>query len=429
MLFSVIFVLHHYYYYLIMKRFLLFLTFVCMAAALNAQPGRQHFAGVHLFDVAPNEELYSDMLVQLDNFAGETTPAPVSKEVKAFASEVKKAHKTDKYIWISQVFQFVEKLQADYTPVVIVPGHEDMAGIIRKNIGLLLDFPMHCDEMSAKAEDSVKAFYPHVRDLHYLTTHERLMEWLRLPAPAENEIRIAKVYSSGFLFRTHEHMLAVDVRWQGCEDDAFAICNKADLFVLSHNHGDHYSLNVMERMMIMGKPVIVPGNNFHETSISSVLSTYSGANKIVWDGPMGTRYPLTQVGPAKVEAVMAAQGDEPCLLSMIELDGWRIAAVGDNSHHEFQTVYSEWEAPDFVCTPIFQGFQNILGHIAKAPSADKRQTYYLPMHENEMHHGVSHRVGYRFLYYHQGALNNSEFEHYAPYVLLDGGEGITFSKK
>ncbi len=181
-------------------------------------------------------------------------------------------------------------------------------------------------------------------------------------------------------------------------------------------------------MMLMGKPVVLPGNVFHETRISSVLSSYDGPNKILWDGPIGTRYPLTSIGPAKVEAIMAAQGNEPCLLYMVDLDGWRIAAVGDNSHLDQQYVYSEWEAPDFVCTPIFQGFQDILGRISSAPSYGEHQTYYLPLHENEYHHPVSHRVGYRFLFHHQGALNNSEFEHYVPYVLLDGGESVSFTR-
>ena len=395
-----------------------------------SKPQRQMtFAGIHLFDVASNEDLYLDMLVHCDNFISETKGLSASKEVKDFVSLVKKSHKSDAYAWIGQTFQFVEKLQMEYPPVEASVYEPSSDAIVRKNIMLLLDFPMHCDEMSSAADENVKARYPHERDLHYFTTHEKLVEWLLQPAPAEGEISIAKVYSSGFLFRTHSHMLALDVRWQGSEDVATAgICKMADLFLLTHNHGDHYSLNVLERMMLMGKPVVLPNNNFHETCIANMLSSYEGENKYVWNGPIGTVYEETQIGPAKVQAVMAAQGDEPCLLYMVEMDGWRIAAVGDNSHHEYQPCYEKWEAPDFFCTPIFQGCQVIMSEIAKAPHPSGRTPVYLPHHENECHHGVSHRVGYRFLYHHPGAFGAENFQHFTPYVLLDGGESVTYKR-
>lgn len=413
-------------------KFIALTSIVLVAMSLSGTAAdrdrKMNFQGIFLYDSVPNEELYRDMLTHCRDFCDQVKDPALKSRIRSFSSQVSRSHKKDSLAWIGETFAFVDELKGDYPPLVASVYDPSEGAIIRKNIMLLLDFPMHCNEMGSDAESGVIRTYPHERDLHMLRTHEQLMHWLNLPAPADNEIMVAKVYSSGLLFRTAEHMLALDVRWQGSEDDATEICRRADLFVLTHDHDDHYSLNILERMMIMGKSVVVPSNDFYETRIPNLLASYSGENKFLWDGPMGTVFPETQVGPARIKAVMGAQGSVPCLLYMIEMDGWTVAAVGDNSHNEFQGCYGEWDAPDFVCTPIFQGFRGILGEIRHAPNPCGRTTYYVPLHENEMHHGVSHRVGYRFLYYHGDAFGGEEYDAFVPYILLDGGESIKLSR-
>ena len=391
---------------------------------------KMHFQGPFFFDKDSNERLYQDMLLHLDDFIAQTPRMVVQDEVKAFASSVKAAHKSSPYAWIGETFAFVDRLKKEYPPVISTVENPSPSAIVRKNILMLLDFPLHCYEYGEDSDPNVRQVYPVERSFHYLRTQINLVRWLELPPPEPGHISIAKVYSSGFLFRTHDHMMALDLRWDGSEEIACAICEMTDLFLLTHNHNDHYSLNVLERMALMGKPFVVPSNRFSETNIANVLSSYSKDNKYLWEGPLGTEFEQTQIGPAKVQAVMGAQGDEPCLLYMVELDGWRIAAVGDNSHLDLQQCYSKWEAPDFFCTPIFQSFPILMQQISKAPNPEGRTPVYLPHHENEWHHPVSHRVGYRFLFNSNvHGLAIPDFPYYTPFILMDGGEHVEVSRE
>lgn len=375
--------------------------------------------------VAPHI-LYEEMMDFTEVFANDVKGTPLEKQVKSFARSCRKENRRDTLAWIGRTFDFVTQLKEAYPPVVSTVGGQGIDQAIRRDIMLLLDFPFHVDERSAGVPEELVKRYERARNDYLSYWRINLLHWLSSPRPSDNEIQVAKVYSSGYIFRTREHALGVDIRWDGTFEEAENIAKSLDVLLVTHPHDDHMSPLLLQAMTKRGKPVVVPCENGY----SNLFLTPS-EKTVYWTE--GDHLDGEQVGPVFLRAAMGNQGPKiPCNVYYAVMDGWSIVAKGDNAPVRAEQYLKDLPRADFVVVPVFSYPARILDMEYAAAPVSGRTSYFLPCHENEYHHLVRGRVGYRYLFGSPDKSTLNADNYHAdvfPYVLMEAGEHISIKKE
>lgn len=408
---------------MIMKRILS--IFLICTALLLSQLSRAQYA----WDGASNAELYASLLSYVKSCQTDLIGEPAYYMAQELMVELKAAYKRDPYVWMTQVHNFCNRLEAMYPPVISHPAvsraAEDRYDKIRRVLTRLRDYPMHQvslnSDIVAPASGQADAF--HAANKQWLQLKRReFFSFLRGPRPSGSELQVAKLYSSGVVLRTREACIGIDICYgEGLYDSEFKeeLADMLDVLYVTHAHGDHYDIELMKMMLAKGKPVVGPHTMArHFTSVSG--------EKHFWEDTH--LEPELIGGVANTQAYMSGQGDEPCLLYLIQIGQWRVTHIGDNSKHDNEAkIYPLYERADIVIGPVFQGVVNYLNNTLAAPNPGNIEQFYLNIHENEWHHTVDHRVSYNFLYTNAGALSSRTFN-YCCTTILECGEFITLYK-
>ena len=408
---------------MISKRLFLPIALVLMLMPQGAR-GQQY-----IWAAASNDALYSNMLTYLRTFQTDLVGEPVYYMAQDLVVELEAAYRTNPYIWMTQVHNFCNKVEAMYPPSLSHPRvskkMEDRYDKIRRGITLLRDYPMHqvthSYETPAPASGQVEAFTAANRQwLQY--KREEFFRFLRGPRPSGDELQVAKLYSSGVVLRTKDACIGIDICYgEGLYDGLYKeeLADMLDVLYVTHAHGDHYDLELFRMMMARGKPVVGPSTMArHFTDIEG--------EKHFWED--SHLEPELIGGKATTQAYMSAQGEEPCLLYLIQIGKWRIAHIGDNSHHENEPfIYPLYDMADVVFAPVFQGVVYLFDSTIIANNPDNAEQIYINIHENEWHHEIHGRISYEYLYNYAGALNNAGHT-YASVAVTDNGEHIPIYK-
>jgi len=389
--------------------------------------GTEAFAdNTYGWDAATNENLYTSAIIQLKTIQTQIVGEPAYYMTQEFMLRVEAAHKTDQYAWMAQFHNFCNTLEAIYCPQLEHPRicASDKYEQIRRNIMKLRDFPMHevsltTDSITPSAEQIAAFNKSNLQNLKL--RRSEFFELLASPRPTEdNEIQIFKLYSSGFVFRTRKTCIGLDI----CYKNAFGDTSRADelagyldaLFI-THAHGDHYDETVLKKVYENGKALVMP---------SAIVTPVTGnGTKFIWSSDHLESTAICS--GVKASAKMAAQGTEPNLLYMIEIDGWRIIAVGDNSETAKESFYSGQQIADIIIAPIFQGVSALCGYTYSAPNPLNIEQVYINAHENEYHHTVDHRVAFKYLFSNNAALGNGATK-YPLCSIIDNGEAVYLKK-
>ncbi len=373
-----------------------------------------------------NDALYTSMMSYLKsvqtNYAGE----PLYYAAQNLYVEIQALHSTDPYAWLGQVQRFCDLQESIYPPSTEHPnvGLRDKYAKIRRDLTRLRDFPLHeitldGDVYSASAEQ--KAAFADANKTRLIFAKSKFLEFLRSPAPPEGELHVLKLYSSGVVLRTAHACIGIDIAniasymYENVGRNELA--DSLDALYVTHAHGDHYDTDLIRRVLTKGKPVVMPSE--------IVTGTYSGT-KYIWNTGHPTP-PANIAGVAATQAYMSAQGTEPCLLYLIEIDGWRIIHVGDNSVHDNEVFYEGYNMADVIFAPVFQEVRVLESHTLAAPNPNNIQQYYINIHENEYKHKVEGRVSYKYLWGSDVQLGSTSFN-YSAVTILDCGEHIVFTK-
>lgn len=422
-----------------MKKYRLIL--ITAAAILIASPTRA-------FDWKPqtNEEIRSDMVTFAEGFAKEAKGTKAGRIVKKLVRQEKKLIRKDeklaakglpqqyRFVWMQDTHDAVAALRAIYPPVqeeggLLVPAANEPNGEsatkatdkrtkitdaqIRRNTLKLLDYPLHFNNFAKDATDEGKEAFNTSLDSYLGTARQQAMEWLRTATVAPGELSIFKVYNMGFFIRTSERTFAIDIRWDGSDEDAKEIAANIDAMFLSHPHGDHYSTNIFKAVAEAGKQLILP---------SDVLPEYTGENKRIIGEDQPDGYDVAGI---KVVSFMGNQGvGIPCNVYHMSFDGWTLVQNGDNSVAAAEYAIKSYPAADVVMAACWNTFQRILSIEAEAPGRAGKNLLFIPAHENEFHHGVDHRESYHEMFARKDRFANPDFN-YPPFTLIANGESIT----
>jgi len=364
-----------------------------------------------------NEQLRSEMLEFAREFSKEAKGTRAGRMVRRFVRKQEKA--VDRYIWITETHALVDQLEtlygparSDYSP----KNKRDMKNAeIRKNILKLLDYPLHVDNYAKDADPLLIETFDKATQEYLAGGREGALKWLSRPAPAPGILEICKVYNMGYLLRTSERTFAIDIRWDGSEEEARFIADKIDAIFLTHPHSDHYNELMLKSVAEKGKMVVLP---------SDVIPSYGGANKICLTQDIISP---VEIAGIKVQIVRGDQGENiPNNIYVFDFDGWRLAHQGDNARHELEVKLSDLEAVDVLIAACWNKTHSVISALQAARGASERPLLYIPGHENEMQHSVNHRESYWELFNRKDRLGDPDFNN-PPYLLIDHGESIQLS--
>lgn len=383
----------------------------------------------YIWQATTNEVLYGNLLTYLRTVQNDWVGEPVYYMVQQLTSELRATFPQDPYAWMSQVHNFCNTLENIYPPALAHPsatrGGEDPYEKIRRHIFRLRDFPMHqvsLDNDVIKPSAEQKAAFNATNKQWLQHKREEFFQFLRGPRPTGDELQLFRLYSSGYVLRTRDACIGIDLCYgEGFYDGARKeeLAGMLDAVFTTHGHGDHYDIELLRMMLQKGKAIVIPPR------MEPFFVDYSGEKHVWRDSQLE---PVRIGGVATVQAQMAGQGDEPCLLYLIQIGSWRIAHVGDNSHHELELAfYPNYPMVDVQMCPVFQGILDFANSLKKAPNPDNAALIYFNLHENEWHHTIDGRMSFEFMYCHNGALGNASFA-YPCTAICDNGETLTLYK-
>ena len=359
-----------------------------------------------------NSELRGEMLEFAGSMAARQKGTAEGRLISRFVrKEARKAAK-DSLAWISDTYELTMKLKE------MCPPHVDdgsRAAALRRDIMLLEDYPIHVDNRSANASEELKKAFDVFSDRYRSEARAKALEWLEGPGPAEGELQVIKIYNMGYLLRTAQRMIVVDVFWDGTEEEAARIASKADAFFLSHPHRDHWNPVMVDALDAAGATLVLPAD----------ICPMHG-NKLVADSEW--REPRDVRG-IKVLLLRGNQGPQPNNAYLIEFDGWRVLIPGENDESVLYEPFAAYRAPDLILHPTWNGLGNLLDIVRAMPGYDPSKVSYIPGHDNEIcFHGVDHRESYREMFSRKDRLGDPDAV-YPKVILEDIGECVTLDRK
>ena len=370
-------------------------------------------AGAYDWQHQENEELRSDMITFAKDFASQSRWTKQGRALRKFVRQQKRMARKDAYAWIPATKDFVLKLESMCPPT---EDNGSKAAVMRRNILLLLDFPLHADNKHPEAPEALKEAFVSTSASYREEGRRKALEALAAPGPAEpGKLQVIKVYNSGVILRTSARTVAVDIKWEGEMDGASRIAEAADVFFLSHPHRDHYSDVMIQALAAAGKRAVLPSNVTPD-------SQWDGKTVIFED-----RIEPFDVEGIGVSIVTGHQRELPNNAYLLEFDGWRVLLPGENDQHGLYKAFSSLAAPDLILEPTGNRVDITFDIVKDMAGYDRTTTYMIPEHENELTHGVDHRESYRELFTRPDRLGDPERQ-YPRVFLLDIGEDIVLDK-
>ena len=406
-----------------------FILAACASVLLGTEASA---ASAYGFDAVTNEELFSSTLLYLRSMQSELLGEPIYFMTQNLMLELEAAHSSKPFAWLGQVHRFLNLAENMYPAALGHPsvGVEDKYDRIRRALLRLRDYPMHevSDVPDSVSPEEGQAAAFHAANKQWLhQKRNEFFQFLSSPRPTGGEMQVFKIYSSGVVFRTRGACIGIDITYaEGIYDGERReeLAQALDVIYVTHAHGDHYDIPLLKRMLDLGKSVVAP------YTMEKHLTAYSGYKDktlFLWDDDGPTSNPLLIQKVARTQAFRSMQNPEPLLLYLIQIDDWRIIHVGDNSEHDKEAAYAQYDMADVVVAPVFQGLTSLCGSTYIAANPGNIDQIYINIHENEWHHTIDHRVPFNYMYNNAGALGNSAYV-YPAYIATECGESFTLYK-
>lgn len=397
-----------------MIRKLLITLAICSVASFEMM-------AVDKFAPQTNADLRSDFLAYTRSFQQQVKGELIYNDLEKFIAEVEALSSSQPYAWLNQAQEFIDLQMRKFAPGfgASMAGRQESNAFIRRGLLQMRDYPMHLNNKddAPLPEAGQKDAFNYETEIYLAEARAKFLDWLDTPAPADRTLEIFKVYNMGYCLRTNKHTILFDLRWDGTNQEAAKIAEKADISFLTHDHGDHYSNNMINAMVNAGKYLILP-------KVDKVPGYTDLSKKHVLTEDVLT--PIDCDG-VKIQAFLGDQNGTPCYVFAIDFDGWRFAHGGDNQVVAAEGQLANIEAMDVFTIAIFSRIQSIMGFATKASNDGKRETLFLTSHENERNHDVPGRVAFGYAFAHNNYLGNPNFS-YPNILLWECGECITLTK-
>jgi len=224
---------------------------------------------------------------------------------------------------------------------------------------------------------------------------------------------IWKLYNHSFVVKTAQHTLGFDIfRGTSTTDDMVMsdkqierLGNMLDILFISHNHKDHFTLELAEYLVRNGKPIIAPGEVWNDRII-----------------------PLTRIIEGKLEfpgmkikVFPGHQGSEQNNVYLVEADDVSIMHTGDQYNESnfdkwIDSVWREYRV-DILIVNCWLGMNSSTNDLRRFVHNVDPQIV-ITGHENELEHTIDHRESYMKTFRHLEGERH-------PYFVMTWGERLT----
>ncbi|MCQ2143917.1 MAG: hypothetical protein MJY56_07600 [Bacteroidales bacterium] len=379
----------------------------------------------YMFDAKSNSDLVSDLLRFLDRAAAKVEGTPLSEKFKTLRAEVVANYDSDPFEWIDRVNTFVTENIAGYTPEVFdAPGEPEGVELARRLLLLLRDYPLHevslTNDVVSMEPGQADAFNASIAKVQEAVV-DKLLAWLDTPAPAPGVLELFKIYNMGYVARTADHCIGIDIYWWSSQEKMKKLCDSIEAIFVTHAHGDHFNLELLTEMSSREGKYL-----FMTTGTKNMFTPASSAALYAWDSSV--LEPVDCDG-LSVSASIGAQGDLPCQLFSIGMDGFCIWACGDNGKDTaYDVAAANFNAPHLTMVSVAGAAGLITKAGRSAKGAVSHDVAYVVSHENEVHHTIDGRVAYKFFFESPRTLEDNVYsKNVGKYAALDYGEILTIS--
>ena len=235
---------------------------------------------------------------------------------------------------------------------------------------------------------------------------------LQRSKPTGKEVHVFRFYNMGFIVKTASVTVGIDLVRGGRAGSHYisdtlmrSIAEQCDILFITHRHGDHADLSVVQIFREQGKEVIVPDEFWKDMTPQPQLRVLRGAGMIREEIRLpGKNERIT------VHVYPGYQGDLANNVYLITLpEGKTIMHTGDQTHYEdlADKVNSSRIKVDALLAGCAAAMQVIVPGV--------NPSVVFTGHENEMGHTVDHREPYWLSFRRTQEIN-------VPYILLAWGE-------
>ena len=385
-----------------MKKLLVFLALLFIAMPSMAYD----------WQAQSNDDIHKDMVRFARDFSKRAKGTPQGKILKELIKQQKK-FSSDRYAWIGQTVDAVLRMEKICTPT---EDDKTKKACMRRNMLLLLDYPLHTDNRAKDAPKKLKETFSQVSESYRAQGRKRaLTELEKAPKLKDGELQVIKIYNCGVILRTSKRTIAVDIKWEGDDTGAQTIASKIDAFFLSHPHKDHYSESMVRALAQKNVHAILPKN---------ILPQLMWKNKhVIFED----HFRPIDINGIRTVIQTGYQKNVPNNAYILEMDGWRILLPGESGQYKRLYEFSDMEAPHLILVPTWNKADKVFYAVSKMQSYSPSGTFCIPEHENELTHTINHRESYRELFTRKDRLGDGE-KKYPRIILLDIGETYILSK-
>ncbi len=386
----------------------------------------------------PNDRIRDDMIGFAKSLRDTTMDANLKAKLSTFIEqqETARAVSSAKYVWMGQTHALVADLLSRYTPAL-----ENIE--VRKGVFEILDYPLHVNNLADNISAEELAAYNKTIEDYIGTAKARIFSELESVIPKEGVI-VWQLYNMGFIIRSPKHTIAIDIsgrpatfvltegkapmnrKYSGLytDTDYDRLVRQIDTIYVTHLHGDHMSIPLLEKMLDARKTVVLVADAKlvdPKMGLASVLKP--STNLIVLD--KSNTEPL-DINGVKVRNFVGNQGEStPCNIYHLDIDGTVIIHNGDNCDRIQETRLANCPPANIIIASSWNDMASFVGNAQKAQGFSKANAILIPAHENELMHSVGHRESYRELYTRGDRLGNKAFV-FPPAFVLNCGESLTY---
>ena len=290
----------------------------------------------------------------------------------------------------------------------------------------LLDYPLHVDNYSQDISALDKGWFVSSVVEYQKRAIARVLKEAKEAVVPSGSLRAWHVYNMAYVLKGPEHTVLIDFtpyphgengeQQSWTDDDWQALAELGDILVITHPHRDHTSYPLMKKMYSLGKKLVLP---------SAMMGLENGGNVHVLDKDHAEP---VEIGGVRFWNFMGFQGDVPCNTYLMEIDGIRVADNGDNSPKEKEWNLAKCPPADMIISSTWSWVTNIVTACQAAPGFENERAMFLPSHDNEVMHSVSHRESYREMYESWARLGCPGFRFPRTFP-LGWGESVTFRRR
>lgn len=145
---------------------------------------------------------------------------------------------------------------------------------------------------------------------------------------AAGKIRVWSLLNMGAVVKTNKHSIAFDAANLPFSQAHNELVEIVDIFLVTHDDGDHYDPALLKKAIMLGKKVILPeGLSFDNQKQENIKALPSGGT-IDIDGVKITAYQTDHRGDGNFM--------EPSMWYVVDLDGYKLLHTGDGRDFRYK---------------------------------------------------------------------------------------------